>query len=53
MNDLVDLAITRAGAAGQHTLIASGDIAIELRNTDRALIDASDFLFLVPEALLT
>ena len=51
VNDLGDLAITRSGAAGQHTLIASGDIAIELRNTDRALIDGSDFLFLVADAV--
>ena len=50
--DLDDLAITRSGAAGQHTLTASGDIAIELRNTDWALIDGGDFLFLVADALL-
>ena len=47
-----DLAITRSGAAGQHTLIASGDIAIELRNTDPALIDGGDFLLPAADALL-
>ena len=52
VNDLGDLVITRSGAAGQHTLIASGDITIELRNTDRALIDGGDFLFLVADAVL-
>jgi RTX calcium-binding nonapeptide repeat (4 copies) len=40
-----DLAITASGGAGQHTLIAAGASRIELRNTDRALIDAGDFLF--------
>jgi hypothetical protein len=45
VDSIDDLAITVFGGAGQHTLIAAGASRIELRNTDRALIDAGDFLF--------
>lgn len=37
-----DLAISSFGGAGQHTRIAHGEIVVDLMNTDRSLIDASD-----------